>query len=280
MNYKIVSDSAASLYALENVDFACVPLKICAGENEYVDSATLDVAGMVDDLKQYSGKSRSSCPNTHEWLQAFGDADAVFAVAITSNLSGSCSAAMQAAEEYTALRSGAKVCVLDTLSAGPEMLLIIEKLRELILAGRRFEEIETEIRQYMRRTHLVFALKSLTNLARNGRVSPAMAALAGVLGICIVGRASTEGTLEQRHKFRGERKALRGLYDEMKATGFRGGRVRISHCFNPEAANQLQQAILADYPDCDVQIDACGALCSFYAERGGFLVGYEDSNEA
>ena len=44
----------------------------------------------------------TSCPNAHEWLQAYGDAEEIFAVAITSNLSGTCSAAMQAADDYLA----------------------------------------------------------------------------------------------------------------------------------------------------------------------------------
>ena len=44
---------------------------------------------------------------------------------------------------------------------------------------------------------------------------------------------------------------------------------------NFEAANTLKQMILDKFKNCDVRIEACTALCSFYAEIGGMLVGYE-----
>lgn len=279
MKFKIISDSSSNIFEFTAIDYASVPLKICTQAKEYIDDAQLDVANMVDEIKKQSGRSGSSCPNTQEWLDAFEGADSIFALTITSNLSGSYSAAAQAAEEYMKTHEGTRVCVLDTLSTGPEMALIIEKLHELISAGKEFEAIEAEIRAYMRHTHLFFALKSLTNLARNGRVNPAMAALAGVLGICVVGKASDEGTLEQLHKCRGEKRALKIILDDMKQLVFRGGKVRIDHCMNPESAEMLRNMLLSEFPECDVQIGTCKGLCSFYAEKGGFLIGFEDSTE-
>lgn len=277
MNIKIVSDSSSNRFHMEGVSYTTVPLKIVTQAHEYVDDEQLNVAEMVEEIKRQSGRSGSSCPNVQEWMDAFEGADQIFAIAITSNLSGSCSAAMQAKRDFLALHPDAKICVLDSLSTGPEMLLIIEKIREYIQAGDAFETIEEKIRLYMQHTHLLFALKSLTNLARNGRVNPAVAALAGALGICVIGKASDEGTLEQMHKCRGERKVFKTILSTMKDMGFSGGKVRIDHCLNPEAADQLRSLILHEYPNCDVQIGTCSALCSFYAEKGGFLVGFEDA---
>lgn len=44
---KIVADSSADITSLEKVPFGLAPLKIIAGEKEFVDDETLDVAGMV-----------------------------------------------------------------------------------------------------------------------------------------------------------------------------------------------------------------------------------------
>lgn len=275
MNFKIVSDSSANLFSMEGVDFESVPMKICTQEREFVDDPALDVGQMVEYLRNHNGRSGSSCPNTQEWLDAFGDADCIFAVTITSNLSGSNSAAEKAKEEYLRTHENARVCVLDTLSAGPEILLILEKLQELIRSGLDFDRIESQIRDYMARTRLFFSLKSMVNLARNGRCSPAAAVLAGALGIRAVGRASEEGTLELMHKCRGDKHALKTIIDSMKRQGFAGGRVRIAHCMNPEGSDALGKLLLAEYPQCDVRIGECGGLCSFYAERGGFLLGFE-----
>ena len=275
MKTRIVTDSSSNLFDLPDVSYACVPMKIITRQAEYADTPELDVAAMVEALRREGGPSGSSCPNVHEWLTAFGDADEVFAVTITGTLSGSHSAAVQAAEEYRSVHPGAKVCVLDSLSAGPELQLTVEQLREGILAGQPFEVLEKSAREGMRRTHLSFALQSMTNLANNGRISPAVAKIASVLGIWVVGRASAEGTLELMHKCRGEKNALRTLFSDMKAMGYAGGRVRIAHCMNEAGAQQLAALIREAHPQADVRVDVCRGLCSYYAEKGGLMVGFD-----
>jgi fatty acid-binding protein DegV len=44
---------------------------------------------------------------------------------------------------------------------------------------------------------------------------------------------------------------------------------------NEKAAHALKQMILAEHPQADVQIHRCNGLCSYYAEKGGLLVGFE-----
>ncbi|MBE6603574.1 MAG: DegV family EDD domain-containing protein [Ruminococcaceae bacterium] len=276
MNFKIVSDSSSNILSFAGVPYTAVPLKIITNEREYVDDATLDVAGMVKDLRTVKGRTGTSCPNIYEWKTAMADADAVFAITMTSNLSGTHAAALQAKAELLAECPEKKICVLDSLSTGPEMQLVIEKLAALISSGKSFEAIECEIREYMTHTHLIFCLESLTNLARNGRVNPVVAKVAGVLGIRVVGVASEQGTLELLHKPRGGEKALSCILDVMKRYGYRGGAVRLAHCNNEVSATKLAAKIRAIYPAAEIKIIPTTALCSFYAEEGGLMIGYED----
>jgi len=273
MSFKIVTDSSSNIFEVPGVDYACVPMKIITREGEYVDTPDLDVAAMVEALQVTGGPSGSSCPNVHEWEQAFAGADGVFGVTITSKLSGSYASAMQAKATYEQ-KPGVKAAIIDSLSAGPELGLLVEKIKEGIAAKLSFEEIETAVRAYQEKTHLLFSLKSLTNLARNGRINPAVAKIAQALGICIVGTAK-EGTLAPLHKCRTEKKALMTLFASMKEMGFTGGKVRIAHCMNPEGAKKLAEAIKAEFPACAALIEECRGLCSFYAEKGGLLVGFE-----
>lgn len=168
-----------------------------------------------------------------------------------------------------------KVFILDSLSTGPELELLIENYRELIEIGCPFEEIQERIAQYLKQTHLLFSLESLSNFAKNGRVSPALAAAANILGIRIVGRASNAGELEPLHKSRGEKRAMKQLWECMQESGYAGGKVRIRHSDNRNAAEMLSGEIRSRYPDADIRIGVNRGLCSYYAEKGGVLVGFE-----
>lgn len=274
MNIKIVADSASDLYECTGVDYVSVPLRIVTDNKEYVDNKDLDIPEMVKDLKAYKGKSGTACPGQGEWLKAFGDADWVFCVTITSKLSGSYNAARLAKEEYEEEHPGRKVFIVDSLSTGPEMILIINKIKEFIDAGKSFEEICDDIVEYKKHTGLIFCLESLTNLANNGRVSHAVAAIAGVLGIRLVGIAD-EGVLNPLAKCRGEKSALSEIMKELKQFKCSGQKILINHCLNEATALKLKALIEKEYPTADVSIGETGGLCSFYAEKGGILVGFE-----
>ena len=274
-NRKIVADSSANLMKLQTVAFNAAPLKITTAEREFVDDSQLDLESMIDYFSNYKGKSQTSCPNPEDWLAAFGDAEEVFCVAITSGLSGSYNSACIAKEMYEEAHPDRQVFVIDSLSAGPELTLLVEKLEELILAGMPYGEICAYMPKYQRRTGLLFTLESLNNFAANGRVSPAVARIAGVLGIRIVGKASDVGTLEPTDKCRGEAKAVSTIMKHLKENGLKNGKVQIAHCRNENASNTLKAMIEAELPDVTVKIGKNLGLCSYYAERGGMLVGYE-----
>ncbi len=275
MRIKIIADSAADLLKVEGVEFASVPLTISAGEQEFVDDATLDVAGMVETLTTYQGRSGTACPSIDAWLQAFDDADVVYVVTITSGLSGTYNSAMNARDMYLQSHPSAKVQVFDSLSTGPEMCLWVEKIAELVQQGVSFEEVCYRMEAYGKRTRLFFSLESLHNLVQNGRVSKLVASVVGVLGIRIFGTASTIGTLETLAKCRNTRKVIANMLSEMKNAGYKGGRLRIAHVGNESFATQIADAVKEVFGTEDIKIYLCRGLCSFYAESGGILVGCE-----
>ena len=275
MNYKIVADSSSNVYAVEGIEYAFVPLTVSAGDKEYVDTLETDAVAMAHEMKTTTEKTGTSCPNIYDWQESFSGADNVFAVTITSALSGSYTAAVNAKKLYLEHNKNTKIHIIDSLSTGPEMKLIIEKLHEFIKSGLDFEKIIEKINEYKKRTHLFFCLESLTNLAKNGRINPAVAHLAGLFGVRVIGKASEVGTLEPLSKPRGEKKTLSTLYEHIKSTGFNGGKIRIAHCDNISLSESLKSLILKDFPKSDVVIEPCGALCSYYAELGGLMVGLE-----
>ena len=274
MNFKMVSDSSSNILSMDNPNFASVPMKVRAAR-EYVDDEQLNLAEMVEDLKNHKGKSGSSCPSVGEWLEAFGDADAVFCTTMSKGLSGSYNSAQQAVDTYLEEHPGRKGHVFNTLSAGPQQCFLNEKVLELIDQGLEFEEIVEKAQAYYDNTHILFCLESMMNLARNGRVPMAVAKICGMLGIRICGDVKG-GMITPVHKPRGAKKATETLVEMMKERGFHdGAQLRIAHCFAPTQAQDLADAMLAQFPNARVTIEPTTALCSFYAEAGGLMIGFE-----
>ncbi len=275
MRVKIVADSSANMYSLEGMAFEAAPLRIVTDEKEYVDNENLNVLDMVEEMGTYKGRSGSACPGVGDYLAAFEGYDEIYVVTIASTLSGSYNAAMTAKQQYEEENPEAKVFVLDAWSTGPGMKLHVDKMKELVLAGKDFDTICKELTEYRDNTSILFCLESLHNLANNGRVSHAVAKLAGLIGIRMIGGISEEGQITATDKCRGEKKTLDGNLKGMRQRGYVGGRVNIDHCFNEKSAEALKNLILSEYPQADVRIGVTGGLCSFYAEKGGLIVGFE-----
>ena len=210
-----------------------------------------------------------------EYLESFGDYNIVYVVTITSNLSGSYNSAKVASEQYMEMYPERKVYVFDSLSTGPEMVILAEKIVECVNKGMEFEELVKCVLDYHETIRLVYSLESLRNLVNNGRVPAAVAKIADVLSIRLIGIASDEGTLKPTGKARGEKKVPVELFEYMTSHGYVGGRVRISHCFNETAAKKVEETIRETYPQADIHIARANGLDCFYAELGGLLVAYE-----
>lgn len=272
---KFIADSCSDMIEIEGVEFSSVPLVISTDEKDYVDDACLDMGEMLDDLVAYKGKSCTACPSVKSWLEAFEGADCIYVVTMTSTLSGTYNSALVAKEMYEQSHPEAKIHVFDTLSAGPENRLLLEKLISLEKEGKTFEEMVQYGEKYLERTRLFFSLKSLHNLVQNGRVSKVVAAAAGVFGISVFGTASAEGTLEPSVKCRGDKKVVAEFVDAIEKAGFKKGKVRISHVENVELAGKIKDAVKARFPEAEILIYPARGLCSYYAERGGILMGVE-----
>ncbi|MGN8660801.1 DegV family protein [Catenibacterium mitsuokai] len=275
MKRKIVTDSSCDIWELNGVDFAVAPMTISTDNKLYVDNQELDVRLMSEDLAKYKGVSHTACPSVGSWLDCYEGYDEVFVVTLTGAMSGTYNSAMTAKGIYEEENENVKIHVFDSLSTGPEMRLLIEKLKEMIEEDLTFEEIVEKGQDYLNHTRLFFALKSLHNFAMNGRVSKAVASAIGVLNISIFATASEEGTIQQISKCRGEKKVVKSMIEHLENAGYHGGKVRISHADNLKLAHNVRDKILELYPHADIIVYPMGGLCTYYAEIGGLLVGCE-----
>lgn len=272
---RLILDSSSNTLSDPARNLVVVPLTLTFGEENMLDDEKLDISEFLAKMEANNEAGKTAAPSIQRWLDALEGSENAIIVTLTSGLSGTYSSALQAKDIYLEQHPHANVIVVDSRSAGPELEVVLEGIEALIKDDKlRFADLEAKIAEFRTRTHLLFVLQSLRNLSLNGRVSPAVAKIAGVLKINLIGTASVDGELQPLTKARGMKKALREIVKQMEGMKYQGGRVVIDECENATDAEKLKEAILASYPDANVTIRPMRGLCSFYAERGGLMIGF------
>ena len=279
MTWKIIADSGCDFREMANLakdtQFESVPLTIQVENEIFVDDKQLEIDLMMEKMYASSAASKSACPSPDDYLKSFEGADTIFVVTITGTLSGSNNSAQVAKKIFLEEHPDAHIHVIDSLSAGGEVDLLVTKLNELIQQDLSFDEVVQVISRYQEKTKLLFVLAKVDNLVKNGRLSKLLRTVVGLLNIRMVGEASQTGTLELLQKARGSKKALASAIEELLKAGYKGGRLIIAHRNNEKFCQQFSQLIQEKYPQAQIETIPTSGLCSFYAEEGGILMGYE-----
>ena len=113
------------------------------------------------------------------------------------------------------------------------------------------------------------------NLVKNGRLSKLVGTVVGLLNIRMVGEASKTGTLELPPKSSWSKRKLSKSADELIKAGYTGGHITIAHCNNGKFIEQFSELIREKFAQASIEVLPTSELCSFYAEEGGLLMGYE-----
>lgn len=277
--WKIVADSGCDYRQLANLapdtEFISVPLTIQVGEQAFVDDANLDIDHMMEVMETSKSAAGSACPSPQAYQAAFEGAENIIVVTITGGLSGSFNAARVARDMYIEEHPNVNIHLIDSLSASGEMDLLVDEINRLIGAGLDFPQVVEAITHYREHSKLLFVLAKVDNLVKNGRLSKLVGTVVGLLNIRMVGEASAEGKLELLQKARGHKKSVTAAFEEMKKAGYGGGRIVMAHRNNAKFFQQFSELVKASFPTAVIDEVATSGLCSFYAEEGGLLMGYE-----
>ncbi|WP_288556805.1 DegV family protein [uncultured Lactobacillus sp.] len=274
--FKLIVDSSSNMVNDPTHNVEVVPLTISFGGKDYIDDQNLNIQEFLSDMNKNQVAGKTTCPSIQAWLDALEGTEKAIIVTMTSGMSGTFSSALQAKNMYEEKHPSSQIIVVDSRSAGPELTIVLHGIEKMIQGDIRFVDLEEEIAEFRMHTHLLFILQSLHNLSLNGRVSPTVAKIAGLLKINLIGTASKDGKLEPLTKARGMKKAMRELLKYMKDDNYHGGEVIIDHCENEKDAETIKEKLQAEYPDAQITIRPMHGLCSFYAEEGGLMIGFNE----
>lgn len=277
MSYKIIVDSCGELPEKYKNDahYESVPLSMQVDEFLIVDDETFEQADFLKKVAESPNCPKSSCPSPERYMEAYDcDAEHVYAVTLSGNLSGSYNSAVLGKNLYHEEYGDKKIHVFDSCSASVGETLIALKIEECEKAGMSFEETVETVTAYRDAQNTYFVLETLEVLRKNGRLSNLKAFVANALNIKPYMGATPDGQIIQLGQTRGINRAVLKMIDclvnEVKDS--ENKIVAISHCNCPQRAAMAKAEILKRIPVKDVIILDTRGISSMYASDGGIII--------
>ena len=277
MSYKIIVDSCGELTEEMRASgiFETASLAMDVDDYHIIDDETFDQADFLKKVAESPNCPKSCCPSPERYMEGYRcDADRVYVVTLSAELSGSYNSAVLGANLYHEEYGDKDIYVFNSRSASIGETLIACKIIECEENELMFPEVIEKVEEYIEGQNTFFLLVSLETLRKNGRLTGLKAIAANVLNIKPVMGSTPKGEICQLGQARGMKKALQKLVDcvEEGSVNVENKVLAISHCNCPERAEVLRQMLDERlHPQQILVLDTRG-ISSMYANDGGVIV--------
>ena len=277
MSYKVIVDSCGELTEEMKVSgcFETAALTIDVNGHHIVDDESFDQAQFLKWVAESPECPKSSCPSPERYMEAYRcEADHVYAVTLSSELSGSYNSAILGKNLYIEEYGEKDIYVFNSKSASIGETLIGLKIKECEDQGMSFEEVIEAVETYIETQHTYFVLESLDTLKKNGRLTGIKALVASALNIKPVMGSTPQGSIQQLGQTRGIKKALAKMIEQLllDAGETKDKVLAISHCNCQERAESVKKAVLEKAQFKDVILVDTAGISSMYASDGGVIM--------
>lgn len=277
MSYKVIVDSCGELTEemkkSENFETASLILEVDGFQ--IVDDESFDQADFLKRVAASELCPKSSCPSPEKYMESYHcDAEHVYAVTLSAELSGSYNSAVLGKNLYHEEYGDKKIHVFNSRSASVGETLIALKIKEFEDAGMVFEEIVDKVEAYIAQQNTYFVLETLDTLRKNGRLTGIKALVASALNIKPVMGATEKGVICQLGQARGMKKALIKMVDHI-VSDLKNPEEKclaISHCNCPERAEAVKNMIEDKVKLKEVMILDTRGVSTMYANDGGIII--------
>jgi DegV family protein with EDD domain len=277
MSYKVIVDSCGELteQMKQSGIFETASLTMEVDGVRITDDETFDQADFLKRVAASQGSPKSSCPSPQEYMEQFHcKADRVYAVTLSSELSGSYNSAELGRKLYAEEYGEKDIYIFNSRSASIGETLIAMKIQECEESGMDFQKVIDEVEKYIRSQHTYFVLETLDTLRKNGRLTGIKSFVASALNIKPVMGANAEGIICQLGQARGMKKALMKMIDQIieNLEDSEEKILAISYCNCKERAQEVQRMILDKVKVKSSFIIDTAGISTMYASDGGIIV--------
>ncbi len=252
MKTAIVVDSGSNIYNedIQKEGLFAVPLQLSYDGKSYRESIDINNE-KVNQLMQEGTIIQTSLPSLGEITDLFETIkkdgyDQIFAVPITSGLSGTIGA-MKTASEIVDIPFD----YIDCYTTMHIQLLLALRAHELFNDGKDNEEVKTILNRIIDKSETIIIPDKLDHLSRGGRLSPLAAKLGGLLRIKPILHLNreTKGVIEALDKVRTMSKAIDEVIQRMKDAGVdENYQITFTHVMAEKEAEQTMKKIRETFP--------------------------------
>jgi len=238
----IVTDSTAYMprELLAQYGIFVVPNVVNWGTQTFRDGVDIEAKAFFERLKTDPVLPTTAVGSVGEfrdvYAQAAEAADAVIGVHLSAKLSGTYSAAVQAAK----LLTGKRVEVIDSNATAMAMGFVVLAAARAAEAGKSFDEAVQAARATIPHVGVVFTVETLEFLRRGGRIGGAAAFMGSLLDMKPI-LDLRDGRVEPIERVRTKRKAVERVMDIIvtRTAGQSNIRLATLHANAPEEAAAL-----------------------------------------
>lgn len=277
MKYKVIVDSCGELTKemKESGNFVTASLSMQVDGVHITDDETFDQADFLKRVAASPECPKSSCPSPETYMELCNcDADRVYIVTLSAELSGSYNSAELGKKLYEEEYGEKQIYVFNSRSASIGETLIAMKIRECEEKGMSFEEVIAETESYIAGQNTYFVLENLDTLRKNGRLTGIKSIVASALNIKPVMGSTSEGQICQLGQARGIKRALVKMAEHIAADAHDPEKktLAVSHCNCPERAREVERMLRDKLKIKNSFVIDTAGISTMYANDGGIIV--------
>ncbi len=251
-NIALVSDSTCDLSQelIDNYQIHLVPLNLNFGENHYLDKVTIQPKQFYDLLESSDEFPKTAQVNEQTFTNLYSHLashyDAIIAIHLTSQFSGTFASSKKAAQRITE-EFEKPIYVIDSKNLSGALGLLVLKSAQLIEQGNEADNIAKTIQADVERAKIYVSVRNLKYMIKGGRVSKPKGKIANLLGLNPVISMDENGKSLLFGKTFSQRASLNKIFSHIKKTNKNQGvwNYIVLHAHNPELATKVKNEMQA-----------------------------------
>ena len=286
--YQIFTDATADLSAnlmagLPTVKIVPMQVEISGSIYTYGPDGNISVREFYQ-LQRSGGFAQTSQVNPSVYFECFEpclrQGTDILYLCFSSGMSGTFEAARLCVEEMKQKYPERNIICLDTLCASVGEGFLVHEAARKQAEGLTIDELADWVMAHRLEVCHWFTVDTFDHLRHGGRVSSAAAAMGNVLQIKPLLHVDESGGLQVKGKPRGRKKAILTQLDKMEQgwTPEIGKLVVVGHGNDPDAADQLQRAVIERFPEAEIHVADIGPIIGAHTGPGMLALIYWGNN--